>query len=163
VTDLAKRGADSKTLLADLRELIFTARQTVARGVNAALVSLHWQIGRRIRQDILREKRADYGKRILYALSGKLTREFGPGFSERNLAYMIRFAEVFPDAKILHALCAKLSWSHFRRIIYLDDPLQRAFYAEMCRIEQWTTPTLERKLHQAVLLARARFASLKAG
>ncbi|HEY9175196.1 MAG TPA: DUF1016 N-terminal domain-containing protein, partial [Verrucomicrobiae bacterium] len=145
-TALTKSGANSKALLADLRELILTARQTVARGVNAALVTLHWQIGRRIRQDILREKRAEYGRRILSGLSSKLASEFGPGFSERNLAYMVRFAEVFPDPKILHALCAKLSWSHFRRLIYLDDPLRRDFYAEMCRIEQWTTRTLEKKI-----------------
>jgi len=38
-----------------------------------------------------------------------------------------------------------LSWSHFRLIIYLDDPLKRDFYAEMCRIERWSTRTLEKK------------------
>jgi len=35
-------------------------------------------------------------------------------------AYMARLAEVFPTPKILHALSAKLSWTHFRQIIYLD-------------------------------------------
>ena len=59
---------------------------------------------------------------------------------------MMRFAEVFPDEKILHTLCAKLSWSHFRLIIYLDDELKRDFYAEMCRIERWSTRTLEKKI-----------------
>ena len=37
----------------------------------------------------------------------------------------VRCAEVFQDARILHSLSAKLSWTHFRRIIYLDDPLKR--------------------------------------
>jgi hypothetical protein len=142
-TVLTKPGADPKTLLADLRGLILVARQTVARGVNASLVVLYWQIGRRIRKEILRDKRAKYGKRIFYALSRELTLEFGSGFSQANLFQMVRFAEVFPDSKILHALCAELSWSRFRRLIYLDDPLQRDFYAEMCRIEQWTTRTWE--------------------
>jgi len=64
-----------------------------------------------------------------------LTFEFGSGFSQANLFHMVRFAEVYPDAKILHALSAKLSWTHFRQIIYLNDPLQRDFYAEMSRIE----------------------------
>jgi len=46
----------------------------------------------------------------------------------------------------LHTLCAKLSWSHFRQIIYLRDDLQRNFYAEMCRIENWSVRTLGRKI-----------------
>jgi predicted nuclease of restriction endonuclease-like (RecB) superfamily len=59
---------------------------------------------------------------------------------------MVRFAEVFPEEKILYTLCAKLSWSHFRLIIYLDDDLKRDFYAEMCRIESWSVRMLEKKI-----------------
>ena len=140
-------------LLADVRELILATRQTVAQGVNSALVLLYWKIGQRIRTDILKEKRAGYGEKIFDALSRKLTAEFGLGFTERNLANMVRCAEVFPDAKILHTLCAKLSWSHFRRIIYLDDPHKRDFYAEMCRLEQWSVRTLHAKI-QSLLFER---------
>jgi DUF1016 N-terminal domain len=96
-------------LLADIRELILTARERVAQTVNAGLVLLYWQIGQRIRKDILKEKRAGYGEEILQTLSAKLATEFGRGFSERNLANMVRCAEVFPDPKILHALSAELS------------------------------------------------------
>lgn len=60
---------------------------------------------------------------------------------------------MFPDANILHALCAKLSWSHFRRLIYLEDPLKREFYAEMCRVEQWSVRTLHDKI-QSMLFER---------
>ncbi|MGH8101357.1 MAG: DUF1016 N-terminal domain-containing protein [Chthoniobacterales bacterium] len=58
-------------LLNDLRELIDNSRQRVARALNAALVLLYWQIGQRIRVEILKQKRADYGKRIVHALSGQ--------------------------------------------------------------------------------------------
>jgi hypothetical protein len=112
-----------KVLLKDLRDLINEARQDVARQVNSALVLLYWRMGKRIRQDILEEKRAEYGEQILPTLSAELMKEFGSGFTARNLANMVRFAEVFPDEKILHTLCAKLSWSHFRLIIYLNDHL----------------------------------------
>jgi predicted nuclease of restriction endonuclease-like (RecB) superfamily len=135
-----------KALLKDLRELIATARQDVARQVNSALVLLYWRIGQRIRQDILQEKRAEYGEQIVATLSQQLMKEFGPGFTARNLANMVRFAEVFPDEKILHTVCAKLSWSHFRLIIYLEDDLKRDFYAEMCRLEGWSVRTLEKKI-----------------
>jgi predicted nuclease of restriction endonuclease-like (RecB) superfamily len=66
---------------------------------------------------------------------------------------MTHFAEEFPDPKIVHALSGQLSWTHFRRIIYLDDPLKRDFYAEMCRIEKWNTRTLHQKI-QSMLYER---------
>ncbi len=46
----------------------------------------------------------------------------------------------------MHALSAQLSWTHLRQIVYLDDPLKRDFYAEMCRLERWSTRTLEKKI-----------------
>lgn len=107
---------------------------------------LHWQIGDRIRKDILREKRADYGERIVSALGTQLTQEFGRGFGKRNLFHMIRFAEVFPDIKIVSALRTQLGWTHFKAIIPIADHLKRDFYAEMCRIERWSTRTLEKKI-----------------
>lgn len=137
---------DAKGLLTDVRELILATRQAVAQAVNSALVRLYWQIGERIRTDILKAKRATYGGEILQTLSAKLAVEFGRGYSQRNLASMIRFAEVFPDARIVQALSDQLSWSHFTQIIYLEDPLKRDFYAEMCRIERWSTRGLARKI-----------------
>ena len=135
-----------KVLLKDLRGLITAARQDVARQVNSALVLLYWRVGKRIRQDILKEKRAGYGEQIVSAVSRELAAEFGQGFSTRNLWHMIRFAEVFPDEGIVNALSTQLDWTHFRHIIALDDPLKRDFYAEMCRIERWSTRTLEKKI-----------------
>jgi len=136
----------SKALLSDLRQLIAEARRDVARQVNSALVLLYWRVGKRIRQDILKEKRAEYGRQIVSALGRQLEREFGRGFSEKSLRHMIRFAEVFPDLQIVSALLRQLSWTHFVSLIYLDDQLKRDFYAEMCRIERWNTRTLERKI-----------------
>lgn len=135
-----------KGLLTELRTLIRATRQTVAQTVNSALVLLYWQIGQRILTDILKTKRATYGGEILQTLSAKLTLEFGRGYSQRNLASMVRFAEAFPDAKIMHTLSGQLSWSHFIQMIYLDEPIKRDFYAEMCRIERWSTRTLASKI-----------------
>ena len=66
-------------LLTDIRGLIEDTRQNVARSVNAALVLLYWSIGRRIRKDILRGKRAAYGDEIVSALGRQLATEFGRG------------------------------------------------------------------------------------
>ena len=114
-------------LLHDLRGLIASARQEVARQVNSSLVMLYWRVGQRIRKDILKERRAEYGERIVVTLSRQLSQEFGPGWSRRNLFNMVRFADVFDDQKIVHALSAQLGWTHFRHIIYLDDKIKRDF------------------------------------
>jgi predicted nuclease of restriction endonuclease-like (RecB) superfamily len=143
---MTKFTRPSDALFQDLRALIVEARQDVARQVNSALVLLYWRVGKRIRQDILKEKRAGYGEEILSTLSRKLVSEFGNGFSTRNLWHMIRFDETFPDEKIVNSLSTQLGWTHFRHIIALDDPLKRDFYAEMCRIERWSTRTLEKKI-----------------
>ncbi|MBU4420943.1 MAG: DUF1016 domain-containing protein, partial [Proteobacteria bacterium] len=60
-------------LTSDIRRLIETARHNVAVTVNAGLTILYWQIGSRIRQDILKEKRADYGEEIISTLSRQLS------------------------------------------------------------------------------------------
>ena len=136
----------SGDLISDIRRLIETARQNVAVTVNAGLTILYWQIGSRIRQDILKEKRAEYGREIVVTLSRQLVKEFGNGFSRPNLFRMVRFAEVFPERKIVSTLSIQLSWSHFVEIIPLKDDLQRNFYAEMCRIERWSVRTLREKI-----------------
>ncbi len=136
-----------EALVTDLRELILSARQTVARGVNAALVLLYWKVGQRIRTDILREKRAEYGEDILPTLSAKLVPEFGQGFSPRNLARMISMAEAFPDEQIVATLSQQLGWSHFVELLPLKKPLQLDFYAEMCRIERWSVRMLRQKIN----------------
>ena len=147
------KAITSRALLSDLRELITQAREDVARTVNSALVLLYWRIGKRIRQDILKERRAQYGEQIIVTVSIELTREFGRGFSEKSLRRMMQFAEVLPDESIVASLMRQLTWTHFLEIIPLRDDLQRDFYAEMCRIERWSTRTLQERI-QSMLFER---------
>ncbi len=172
-TAIVKRVAGlSPSLLADVRTLIDRARTQVAAAVNSELVLLYWHIGTRIRQDILHERRAEYGQRILHALSARLTTDYGRGFTAANLFHMLHFAEVFPDEQIVYALRRQLSWTHLRQIIYLPDPLQREFYTQMCRVERWSTRTLDGKIRgmlyertgisrQPAALARKELAALR--
>ena len=135
----------SGDLIGDIRLLIETARHNVAITVNAGLTILYWQVGNRIRQDILKGKRADYGKKIVATLSQELTKEYGNGFNYTALTRMVRFAEIFPDTQIVATLSQQLSWSHFKEILPLKKPFQRDFYAEMCRIERWSVPDIAKE------------------
>ena len=140
-------------LVADVRSMIEQTREGVAQTVNAGITLLYWRIGKRIQTAVLDNERAEYGKEIVATLSRQLMDEFGRGFSRRNLFNMIRFAEVFPNGQIVHSLSAQLGWTHFRDIIPLQDSLQREFYAEMCRVERWSTRTLRAKI-QSMLYER---------
>lgn len=79
-------------------------------------------------------------------LSRQLTVEYGAGYTEKGLRRMIQFAERFQDGEVVAALSRELSWSHFVELISLDDPLERDFYAELCRIERWSVRTLRQKI-----------------
>jgi predicted nuclease of restriction endonuclease-like (RecB) superfamily len=142
----AARASEPQELLTDVRELILAARQTVAQGVNAALVALYWRIGQRLRTEVLKESRAEYGQKILSTLSKELVEEFGRGFSWPNLSRMMALAEAFPDQQIVATLSKELGWSHFVELLPLKKHLQRDFYAEMCRVERWSVRTLRRKI-----------------
>jgi len=139
-------GSHTSSLLKDVCQLIEQARQSTARAVNSAMVMLYWNVGERIRRDILKEQRAEYGAEIVPALSTQLTQHYGSGFGKRNLFRMIQFAELFANQNILSALSKQLSWSHFVEIMPLDDELKREFYAEMCRVEGWSVRTLRDKI-----------------
>jgi predicted nuclease of restriction endonuclease-like (RecB) superfamily len=143
---LARTGRITPTLLADVRQLIDSAHQNVAAAVNSELTWLYWQIGRRIQQDILGNERAEYGKQIVSTLSRQLTAEYGRGFTRISLFHMIRLFEAFPDESIVSTLRRQLSWSHLRILTYIEDPLARAFYAEMSRMERWSVRTLEERI-----------------
>lgn len=130
-------------LFGEIRSLIEASRAQVVQTVNSTLVMLYWQIGTRIRKGVLGEERAEYGQQIVSTLSQQLATEYREGFSKRNLFNMIRFAEAFPQRRIVQTLSAQLSWSHLLELIAQDDPLKREFYAEMCRVEHWSVRTLE--------------------
>ncbi|HMR70798.1 MAG TPA: DUF1016 N-terminal domain-containing protein [Rubrivivax sp.] len=89
-----RRGADA--LLTDLRQLIDQARQAAAVAVSESLPMLYWRIGKRIRDEVLRHRRAGYGEWIVATLSRQLAAEFGCGLEEKNLRRMVPFAEAFP-------------------------------------------------------------------
>ena len=146
MTDNLPDRAKSPELLADIRRMIEETRSAVAAAVNAGLTTLYWRIGKRINEEILDGQRAEYGKEILATLAQELTRDYGGGFSYSSLTRMSRFAEVFPDVRIVATLSQQLGWSHFKEILPLNKPLQREFYAEMCRIERWSVRTLRRQI-----------------
>ena len=136
----------SDSLLAEIRVLIEDARRQVAHAANAGLTIAYWRIGKRLLTENLTDGRGEYGQQILASLAQQLEREYGKGFSYSALTRMVRFAELFPDERILVSLIQELTWTHFIALLPLKDPLAREFYAEMCRVERWSVRTLRQKI-----------------
>ncbi len=86
---------------------------------------------------------AEYGEQIVATLAKQLEVDYGRGFSAKNLRHMLRFAEAFRDPDIVSALRRQLSWTHIKTLIYIDNPLKRDFYLQMCRQERRSTRTLQ--------------------
>jgi predicted nuclease of restriction endonuclease-like (RecB) superfamily len=101
----------TKAFFEDIRGLIRAAHATVARGVDLVQVHTNFEIGRRIVEQEQRGKgRAAYGEEVIAALAGRLTAEFGNGFSPRNLAYMRTFFLLYQTrSPILQSAIAKLA------------------------------------------------------
>lgn len=133
-------------LFEEIRQLIDTAKQRAAVAVNAELTLLYWNIGRRIRTEVLQEQRGTYGTQAIASLSQQLTQTYGRGWSEKQLRHCLHFAEVFTDEAIVSAVRRQLTWTHFKTLMYIDDPLKRDFYTEICRIEGWSSRQLRERV-----------------
>ncbi|MDP2312856.1 MAG: PDDEXK nuclease domain-containing protein [Pseudomonadota bacterium] len=133
-------------VVVEIRALIDAARRRAAAAVNAELTLLYWRIGQRIRVEVLNGVRATYGEEVIKTLAEGLTQSYGRGWGAQQLRYCLRVAEAFPDEQIVNALRLQLSWTHLRALAYVDDPLKREFYAEMCRIEGWSARRLQERM-----------------
>jgi hypothetical protein len=103
--------SNDKMLFSEIRELIVSARKAVVRNVDTIQVITNFEIGRRILEHEQQgEERAEYGTALLKDLSKKLSKEFGRGFSERNLEYMRKFYLLYQNrfGKISQMASAKL-------------------------------------------------------
>ncbi len=136
----------NSALFADIRQLIEQSRQKVAVTVNAEMSMLYWHIGKRIKEDVLQNKRAEYGKKVISTLSQQLTQEYGKGWSEKQLRHCLYAVETFPDKEIFSTLRRQLSWSHIKEIIYIDDSVKRDFYIQMSIHEKWSVRTFRERI-----------------
>lgn len=134
-------------LFADIRQMIEAAKSQLVSTVNSTMTLMYWHVGDRINREVLGGERAAYGKQIVAQLAQNLQTEYGRGsFSEKHLRQMMRFAEVFPDEKIVYTLCRQLTWSHIRLLVPMVDKLQREFYASMAADQRWSVRTLKAKI-----------------
>ena len=151
-------NAHQTQLNEDVCKIIEGSQQRLATSINAEICMLHWNIGKRIKEDVLFNKRAEYGKQMVKSLANLLTQKYGKGWSDRKLLHCIRAAYTFTENEIVYAVRTQLSWTHLRSLMFIEDKLKRSFYIEMARIEHWDTRTLDSKidsmLYERTVLSR---------
>ena len=135
------------SFIAQIKDIIFTARQKAYTAVNSAMVEAYWLIGKRIIEEEQQgNERAAYGEEIIKILSVELTKEFGSGFGTRNLWDFKKFYLTFQEAEIMHTLCAQLSWSHIRLVMRVENKDAQKYYLKEAAENHWSVRTLDRNI-----------------
>lgn len=133
-----------ETLYGSVREILAGARRRAYTAVNFAMVESYWLIGQQIvEHEQHGAERADYGKGLLRELAARLTKDFGKGFDESNLRYMRLFYRCFPNCDTLRH---ELTWSHYRRLLSVENELARHWYMNEAADGVWSTRQLDRQI-----------------
>src|SRR6478609_4053887 len=150
-------------LLDSVASRISTGRHRATTAVNRELILTYWAIGR----DILdRQEQDGYGTKVIDRLSADIKERFSEakGFSPRNLKYMRKFAEAWPDPEVVQRTIAQLPWRQQIALMEkLHDPDQRLWYANEAIEAGWSRDILvlqiDLKLHERKGRAITNFAA----
>lgn len=135
------------TLYKDIKSLIEKTQIQVAYSVNSSLVILNWQIGKRIQEEILKNKRAEYGSQIVATLSQQLTTEYGQGYTSSALTRMLLFYKHYLTQQKVATLSQQFSWSHIIEFLTIKDATERSFYEQIASIEKWSVRQLRERIN----------------
>ena len=137
----------SNNYINEIKKILKNARQKAYTAVNSVMVEAYWEIGRRIVEEEQNGKeRAEYGKEILQNLSKELTEEFGKGYSYRTLREIRQFYLMFSDFEKWRTVSAKLTWSHFQKVLRVSDEKARIFYLTEAAENMWSVRALDRNI-----------------
>lgn len=129
-------------VLENLKNEIRSAQAKAALCVNSELIILYWNIGKTI---LNQQEQAGWGSKVIENLSKDLQNSFPDmkGLSVRNLKYMRKFAEVYPDFEIVQQVVAQIPWGH--NVFLMDkfsDSKERIWYANKILENGWSRSVL---------------------
>lgn len=138
-----------KDFIEGIKTLLKEARKQVVRQVNTTMLMVYFEIGQRIvEQEQKGEMQAKYGDYLMLQLSESLSTSFGKGYSKRNLELMRQFYLKYKNAKSL--ISHSLSWTHYIRLMRIEDDAERRFYEIECEANQWSIRELNRQFDSAL-------------
>ena len=135
----------SENLFQKIRAILEEARSTVYQKANSEMLHAYWNIGKEIVEDEQNGmSRAKYGIALLEEIAKQLSTLYGKSVSSRNLRYMRQFYREFPK---WNAVSSKLSWTHYRLLLKVENENARGFSQEEAIAGNWSTRQLERQIN----------------
>ncbi|MCG8733585.1 PDDEXK nuclease domain-containing protein [Tenacibaculum finnmarkense] len=135
----------SSILINSVRLLIQNAQKNAVRAINQERVLLYWNIGKHIVEEEQNgNERANYGSYLIKTLAKELTKDFGSGFSFRQLNFCRQFYSTFP---IVNALRSQLNWTQYRLLLPIENKDKRSYYIEESCKNNWSARQLERQIN----------------
>lgn len=149
----------------DIKSLLENARKKVLSTVNSTMTLTYFLIGKKIVEEEQNgELRAEYGKELIKNLATKLTKEFGKGFTVRNLELIRKFYMTYSEDEKTKSVISfsenpfKLSWTHYIRLVRIQNVEERSFYEIEAEKENWTVREMDRQisscLYERLVLSR---------
>lgn len=153
----------TEQFISDIRTIILSARESAIRSVDTVRVQMYWKLGERIFiEEQKGQDRAEYGAYLLQNVALEIEKEFGSGFSVRQLERARQFYRTYPIAT---ALRTQLNWYQYRLLIQIDDKDKREYYELESANNNWTGRELERQinsgLYERLLLSNDKKAVLE--
>ncbi len=153
----------TEQFISDIRTIILSARESAIRSVDTVRVQMYWELGERIFiEEQKGQDRAEYGAYLLQNIATEIEKEFGSGFSVRQLERARQFYRTYP---IPTALRTQFNWYQYRLLIQIDDKDKREYYELEAANNNWTGRELERQinsgLYERLLLSNDKKAVLE--
>jgi predicted nuclease of restriction endonuclease-like (RecB) superfamily len=138
-----------KQQFSHISTLIQEAKKRIYRVANSELVTLYWQIGEYVSQQVATKA---WGKSVVKELSDFIQQSEPNivGFSSQNIWRMKQFYETYKDNKKLSTLSREISWSNHLFILELKTPEEREFYMRMSIKERWSKREIERQINSSL-------------
>lgn len=141
---------EKRDIFIDIKNIIELSRKKVISSINSTMTTTYFLIGKRIvEEEQGGEKRAEYGENLIIKLSEKLTRDYGKGFSKRNLEQMRKFYLTYSISQTVSAEF-KLSYSHYLTLMRVANIEERNFYEIEAINNSWSLRELKRQMDSAL-------------
>ena len=143
---------DYLATIQEIKAEIKKAQYKATVKVNNELLLLYYHIGQAI------NKHKVWGNKFIENLSRDLRLEYpdAKGYSVRNLKYMAKFAETYPDKEFVQQVVAQIPWGH--NVVIMDKVLaedERTWYLKECAKNGWSRNVLVHQIESNLYARQA--------
>lgn len=135
----------------EIKAEIQKQRIAVVLNANSSMICLYWNIGRAI---IKKQEKEGWGTKVIDRMAKDLKDAFPDmsGFSPRNIKYMRKFAECWPDYEIVQRVVAQIPWrSNISLMDKLTNPKSRIWYAQKTIENGWSKTILDMQIESRLM------------